>query len=229
MTTLIFGCVEEEEGNNSTGGNNNPVDNNGGMVVKAMDVDITNIEHNWRENTQNPLDPPDLSVSCEAINYGGPGRCTVAIVANDGNSSITVKRIIGLKANEQKELTFWGKISKEPVNITGYVERELSDAITKPKSDEMDVVIENIFPQVHKWLDKNHTELQVTIHASAINYEKPGHITLVTEVEGIGFTKTVEERIHIDWYELIDLKFDMTLPGVPVNMTINTKRPDPDA
>ena len=229
LTTLIFGCVDEEvNGTNGGNGNNNPDNGGGGEVFPAMDVEITNIEYKWGEDPRNPLDYPHLTASCEAINYGGAGRCTVALVASVGNTSITMKQIIGLKANEQKKLNFWGKIEEEPQNISGYVERELSDAIKKPKSDEMDVHVTNIFPELHKWLDADHTELEASIHASAINYEKPGHITIVAEVEGQNFSKTLEERIHIGWYELKNIKFDVTLPGIPVNLTITTKRPDPD-
>jgi hypothetical protein len=139
-----------------------------------------------------------------------------------------MKRLITLGANEQKGLQFWGKIGEEPVNITSYVENELSDAITKPKSEEMKIETMNIYPEIRRWLDENKTELDVTIYASVINYEVPGHITLVVNIEGIGFTKTVEERIHIKWYEFQDLKFDLVLPGAPVNITISTKRPQPE-
>jgi hypothetical protein len=227
MTTYIFGCVEEENSLDNTSQDGNG-DGNEGMVIKAMDVEITNIEYEWSGQTTNPLDTPEMTINCEAINYGGPGRCTVEIKANCPNSSITMKQIISLNSNEQKGLQFWGKIDEEPLNITSHVERTLSNAVTSPKSEEMDVVIANIFPKIHGWLDVNQTELKVEIFASVINYEQPGYITLVVKINGEGFNKTLEERIHVGWYELQNVKYDMILPGVPVNTTITTKRPQPD-
>jgi hypothetical protein len=92
----------------------------------------------------------------------------------------------------------------------------------------MDVVIANIFPKIHGWLDTNQTKLKVEIHASVINYEQPGYITLVVKVDGEDYNKTLEERIHVGWYELQNVKYDMILPGLPINTTITTKRPQPD-
>jgi len=233
MTTYIFGCMEEEadDGTGGNGGDGNGGDDGGDVnvgVLEAMDVEITNIEYDWDGERKNPLDLPELVIRCEAINYGGPGWCMVVLVVNGTNSSIRMKRLIGLGSNEQKGLEFWGKIEEEPTNITSYVERELLEAITAPKSPEMDVETMNIFPEIVGWLDDEQTELEVIIYASVINYQTQGYITLVVEVEGVGFTKTVEERMYLDWYQFDDLQFDMVLPGPPVNTTITTKRPQPE-
>jgi len=230
LGALTFGCMEATD--NTTTNNQNPAqgggDNDEGAVSSPMDVEITNIDYEWTEYPDDPLAQPDLHVTCDAINYGGAGRATIVIAANTTNASVTMEQVVGLGENEQVSLDFYGKMSEEPTNITGYAKRELLDLIPNPKTSDMDVEIVNLYYDSLSWVDENHTELDASVHATAINYGQPGYVTVVVNISGPGFTKQVEERIHIDWYEQQDLEFDTKLPAAPTNLTARIKRPQVD-
>jgi hypothetical protein len=228
MTTYIFGCMEEDNQNTTNGNGNNDNGGSGDFVFKAMDVEITNIEYQYSIDPMDPPRPGDLIVTCDAINYGGTGQCVVVICVNGTNSSIKMEQIVPLDENQQVELYFEGKSFEEPINITGYTKRETSGAITGPKSPEMDIETVNLFYDIHGWVDENQTELSVSITLTAINYESPGYVTIVVEAIGENFAKKMEERIYIGWFQYYDLNFDMNLPGIPVNITAQSKRPQPD-
>lgn len=227
---LTFGCMEETS-NTTTEGQNLPQgggDTNGGAVSSPMDVEITNIDYEFTEHPDDPFAQPDLHVTCDAINYGGAGRATVVIVANATNVSTTMEQVVSLGENEQVNLDFYGKMPEEPTNITGYAKRELLDLIPNPKTSDMDVEISNLYYDSLSWADENHTEIDASAHATAINYGQPGYVTVVVNMSGPGFTKQVEERVHIDWYEQQDMHFDTKLPAPPTNLTARIKRPQVD-
>ena len=191
-----------------------------------MDIEITNIEYEWRDYPDDPLAQPEIIVTCGAINYGGSGHATIVVVANASNASTSIEKVACLAQNEQLHLEFYRKIPYEPLNITGYSKRELLDIIS-PSSEDLDVEIVNLFYEALGWIDDEKTELEVTVYATAINYEHPGYITVVIELAGEGFSKKIEERIFINWYEQFDLVFQIRLPAQPTNITAYTKRPQP--
>ena len=229
MVAFILGCMEEET-ESTTGATTSSNNSNSGETSSSpMDVEITNVEYQWKDYPGNPFRLPDLSVTCDAINYGGSGRTTVVVVANGSEGPVEMRKVIQIAKNGQVEVKLSGKIPTKPVSIAGDTERDLLSIVKQPSAKDMDVQIVNLFYDVTKWVNTSKLELDVVVRLSAINYGLPGYLTLVVQVDGQGFSKTTEERKHIGWYQQLDLSYSFKLPGVPVNLTAYAKRLEKDA
>lgn len=224
MVSLILGCMEEEAANTTTkkaSDQNNGTDN---MAASPMNVEITNVEYQWKDYPGNPFRLPDLSVTCDAINYGGSGRTTVVVVANGSEGSVVMQKVIQIAKNGQVEVKLSGKMPAKPLSIAGHTERNLLSIVTQPAAKDMDVEIVNLNYDVTKWVNTTKLELDVVVRFSAINYGLPGYFTLVVQVDGEGFSKPNEERKHIGWYQQLDFSYSFKLPGPPENVTAHAER-----
>ncbi len=237
MAASIMGCMEEgaEEADGNPDGDQNPQDAGGdeGKVYKALDVEVTNIEWTWSGPPGDSLTDPDLTVRCDAINYGGAGRITVVITASAGdaseseNISVTVEKLVTIDGNVQLPLEFHGKLAVRPVNISWYTKRALSEAVVTPRTEEMDVEVCNVYYDSLTWLDENQTQLEAAVHVTVINYDAPGYVTVVAEMTSQDMVKKLEERVRVGFYEQVELRLISVLPYPPSNITVYIKRPQP--
>lgn len=231
MVSFIFGCVEEavDDGGNEGNGGNGDQENDagGGGVVPPMDVEVTNMYHQWTPHPEKPLAQPDLKVTCDAINYGGEGYADIVVFVNGTNSTMDLRRRILLKENQQAPLEFRVKFPCRPTEVLGRCEKEKL-SVLQPKADNVDAAIANLYYDLYRWTREDSPQIEGEIFLSAVNYGLAGHVTLVVEVNCGNQTKKVEERVHLDTNQQRDLKLPVTLAGFPDNLTAYTRRPQAD-
>ncbi len=226
LAGIMLGCMEEDtsqteqnpQQNSDAGGE--PAEE--GTSIPPMDIEIANLEWEWVNSTEGP-ERSELSVSCDAINYGGPGYATIRVVANASETSLVLEQRIYIDQNEQLHLDFSGKIDSEPTNISVYARRERLD-ILEPRVEDLDVEVTNLYYDV---LGVDDT-YDIVIYCSAINYGQPGYITVVMDVSCPEVNKTLEERVHLDTDEQLDMEFRVQLPSLPQNLSTSLKRPQVD-
>jgi len=229
LITLILGCMEEatQEGDQS-GGDVAGGDSTSGTVSSPVDVEVTNMKCEWHDYPDQPLTRPSLTVTCDAINYGGPGYVTVVMLANATNASVSMEQRIRLETNEQRTLTFYGKLPYKPMSINASTKREVVSITAPPTSGGPEVEIANLWHEALWWIDPDKTQLQIAVHASPINYGQPGYVTVSVEIACRGVTNKVEQRVHLAWNEQVDLRLEAVVPYESFNLTAYVRRPQPD-
>ncbi len=234
LMSLILGCMEEtgtQEEDQSyyeeTGGGGAGGGDTTGAASPPVDVEVTNIRYEWHEYPDQPLSEPVLTATCDAINYGGPGYVTVVLVVNGTNQSACMEQRIQLAQNEQRSLTFYRKFSCRPTSVTAHTKRGVL-VNEQPTSGEPEVEIANLWYETLSWLDVERTQLEIAIHASAINYGRSGYVTVSIEIECQGSTSKVEQRVHLAWNEQVDLRLVTVVPSPSLNLTAYVRRPQAD-